>query len=259
MVISFSVPQPDLDDDEKRWLIVGICLHTVLNPALRKYIEPEINNVYSKLVSGRNIHTQTYTAYMKKYPPGRGYTLNYEAINNNKSTHRWQISLYDYNVKSAVEFSKLFLPTHMSHYSAFDDSCDASAVLGLIINIKDFPTNVKTTAEDIRKNIRNPWAHCNLPDWDGIKYQSCFQRMEQMIRYLGLQSADETKCIQELRFWNMTGTYNIHSYNIIIIMLLKRKQRLVRYLIVLILSKHPVQSMDFSRYQIIFMISLSSP
>ena len=143
---------------------------------------------------------------MKKYPRGRGgYTLNYETINYNKTTHRGQISLYDYNVKSSVDFSKLFLPTHMAHYSAFDDSCDASAILGLIININGFPPNVKRIAEDIRKDVRNPWAHCNLPDWDGIKYQSCFQLIEQMIRSLGLPTADENKHIQDIHVWKMTG------------------------------------------------------
>ena len=172
---------------------------------LRKNIEPEINKIYRNLVSNESIHTQTYVQYMKKYPRGRGYILNYDAINNNKAAHRSQISLYDYNVKSTVEFSKLFLPTHMAHYSAFDESCDASAILGLIININGFPANVKKIAEDIRKNIRNPWAHCNIPEWDGIKYQSCFQIMEKMIRNLGLQPADEAQHIQNLHFWRMTG------------------------------------------------------
>ena len=200
------MPQPDLEDDQKRWLIVGLCLHTVLNPVLRKYIEPEINKIYRNLVLRENIQTQSYVQYMKKYPRGRGgYTLNYETINYNKTTHRAQISLYDYSVKSAVDFSKLFLPTHMAHYSAFDDSCDASAILGLIININGFPPIVKRIAENIRKDIRNPWAHCNLPDWDGIKYQNCFQLIEQMIRSLGLQSANENKYIQDIHVWKMTG------------------------------------------------------
>ena len=200
------MPQPDLEDDQKRWLIVGLCLHSVLSPVLRKYIEPMIDNIYNNVVSRERIHTQSYMQYMKKYPRGRGYTLNYETINNNKITHRSQISSYDYSVKSAVDFSKLFLPTNMAHYSAFDESCDASAILGLIININGFPTNVKALAESIRKDIRNAWAHCNLPDWDGIKYQNCFQLIEHIIRCLGLPTADENKHILDIHVWKMTGT-----------------------------------------------------
>ena len=200
------MPKPDLEDDQKRWLIVGLCLHTILNPVLRKYIEPEINKIYRNLVSHESIHSQSYVQYMKKYPRGRGYTLNYETINGNKTTHHAQISLYDYNVRSVLDFSKLFLPTHMAHYSAFDESCDASAILGLIINVNGFPANVKKIAEGIRKDIRNSWAHCNLPEWDAIKYQNCFQLIEQMIRSLGLPTADENSHIQEIHDWKMTGT-----------------------------------------------------
>ncbi|CAG2240151.1 unnamed protein product [Mytilus edulis] len=59
-------PLDDLDDSEKRWLVVGICLHTIISP------------------------------------------------------------------------------THMAHFTAFDDSCDSSALLGIIVNIDKFPAVVQS-------------------------------------------------------------------------------------------------------------------
>jgi hypothetical protein len=49
----------------------------------------------------------------------------------------------------AVEFSKLFLLPDMAHYTKFDLTCDASALLGIIININTFPQNVRIDAENV--------------------------------------------------------------------------------------------------------------
>lgn len=56
---------------------------------------------------------------------------------------------YDYRVQNPVDLSKLFLLTNMTHYKDINDSCDSSAVLGLIVNILDFPLAVRTNAEKV--------------------------------------------------------------------------------------------------------------
>lgn len=129
---------PDaLDDNKKRWLVVGICLHSVISPTLRTFITPVLDTLYNSLVVSDNIDKQTYSTHLKKYVPTKT-NLNYEAINTNSTKlvrNVKQYMQYDYKVYNAVDLSKLFVQTFMAHYTAIDDSCDSSALLGIIINI----------------------------------------------------------------------------------------------------------------------------
>ncbi|XP_052075456.1 uncharacterized protein LOC127712898 [Mytilus californianus] len=139
----------DLDDNEKRWLFAGICLNTVLVPSLRKYIVPILTELYNELTLNHKIDTQTYPTHLKQYQPTKTY-LNYEAVNNSKATHGYQKAKYDYAIKSVVDISKLFVQTHMAHYTGFDETCNSSSVLGLIINIDKFPPVVRSDAEYVK-------------------------------------------------------------------------------------------------------------
>ncbi|CAC5391034.1 unnamed protein product [Mytilus coruscus] len=127
----------DLDDNKKRWLVVGICLHSVVSPTLRKYITPVLTSLYNSLVVSDNIDKQTYNTHLKTYIPTNKF-LNYAAINTNNANFGRNDKQYDYRVYKAVDLSKLFLQTHMAHYTAIDDSCDSSVLLGIIINIDMF-------------------------------------------------------------------------------------------------------------------------
>ena len=144
--------KPDIKDDQKRWLIVGICLHSVLSPALRKYVPVVVSQLYSQLKLSDQIDKQKYPNQLAKYKP-TNKELNYEAINNNaavpKVNRRKDVKNYNYDVTSDVDLTKLFMPTSMTHYTGFDDTCDASALLGIIVNIDTFPSMVKTIAEQV--------------------------------------------------------------------------------------------------------------
>lgn len=137
-----------MEDNQKRWLVVGLCLHIIIVPTLREYVGPIVNALYNLLKSSDNIDTQTITKHLKKYPKTSKMFLNYEAINNNK-TKKKNYTKYDYKVQNAVDLSKLFLQTPMAKYSGFDDTCDLSALLGIITEIDIFPPIVKTTAEKV--------------------------------------------------------------------------------------------------------------
>lgn len=147
----FTVIKPDLDDEKKRWLVTGICIHTVISPALRQYVAPVIKGLYSSMQ--KSLHNQVFSNYVEKYIP-TNKSLNYEAVNNNKSIPflkgRRDFASYNYNIQNEVDFSKLFLVTHMANYTGFDHTCDSSALLGLLINIDIFPSNVKKIAEKVR-------------------------------------------------------------------------------------------------------------
>ncbi|XP_071123627.1 uncharacterized protein [Mytilus edulis] len=237
-------PVDDLDDSKKRWLVVGICLHTIISPVLRNYIVPIITKLCYTLVRLYNIEKQTYRHYLKTYGPTK-IELNYEAINSNKANHKRKIALYDYRVRSAVDLSRLFLQTHMAHFTAFDDSCDSSALLGIIINIDRFPAVVQFDAQmngvqdmfrfkrdqeigisvkeskvekarkiftvtveiffTIRSDIRNSWAHCDFTEWTSTKYVNSFQLMRKLISNLRLSIIDENRIMGEINRWELNG------------------------------------------------------
>ncbi|CAC5358824.1 unnamed protein product [Mytilus coruscus] len=144
----FTVKPSDLDDNEKRWLFVGICMNTVLIPALRKYVVPILTVLYNEITRYQQIDTQTYLTYFRYYSPTNPY-LNYEAVNNNKARLGNKNALYNYTIKNVVDLSKLFLQTQSAHYTGFDETCDIYALVGLIINIDKFPPVVKSDAEDV--------------------------------------------------------------------------------------------------------------
>ena len=147
--MSVLVPSPDLDDDTKRWLVVGICLHSVISPALRQYVEPVVTQEYKAVQQTHGIQTQTYQNYLERYPPTNKYNLNYESVNENIQKYKTRKQQYDYKITDAVEFSKLFLLPNMAHYTKFDSTCDSSALLGIIININTFPQNIEIDAKKV--------------------------------------------------------------------------------------------------------------
>ncbi|CAG2209520.1 unnamed protein product [Mytilus edulis] len=197
-------PPDDLDDRRKRWLIVGICLHTIISPILRTYVVPVVTKLCYSLTSRNKIHKQTYGSHLERYAP-TNTQLNYQAINNNKTKRNK--AQYDYRVRSAVDLSRLFLQTHMAHFTAFDDSCDSSALLGIIVNIDRFSPVVQANAKKIRSDIRNAWAHCDFTEWTAIKYTDSFQLMGQLISNLKLSNREENRILAELNRWAMNGQH----------------------------------------------------
>ncbi|CAC5396533.1 unnamed protein product [Mytilus coruscus] len=194
----------DLDDNQKRWLVVGICLHSVISPALRKYVDSILTVLLNELTHKNKIDTQIYQTHLRTYPPN-GAFLNYDAVNNNKPNFGKNNSKYDYTIKNAVDLSKIFLQTHMAHYTGFDETCDSSALLGLILNIAKFDPIVQSDADDVRRHIRNPWAHCNFAEWDAMKYSSSFQLMKKLVKDLKLILNKETIIIEEMEKCEING------------------------------------------------------
>ncbi|XP_076083201.1 uncharacterized protein LOC143054167 [Mytilus galloprovincialis] len=201
---SHTGPPAEIDDNTKRWLVVGICLHSVLAAALRKYVEPVITNLYNSLKLSDQIDKQTYTGHLKIYGAVNFY-LNYKTINNNKTPPGNRAPNYDYKVQNAVDLSKLFLETSMAHYKGFDESCDSSALFGIIVNTDKFPANVQIAAKDIRLEIRNRWAHCDFTEWNSGLYNWSLQKIEDFIYLLHLNKLEESQAIRDLNKWKTNG------------------------------------------------------
>ena len=92
-------------------------------------------------------------------------------------------------------------------FAGFDNTCDLSAVLGILGGASVFHSCIQANAKDLRSKVRNKWGHCNFDHWTDVEFQNSFQLMETMVRSLGLPKADEDKELDELHDWETKGKY----------------------------------------------------
>lgn len=198
-------------DNQKRWLVVGIALNKILIPQIRPFVQQGINTEYHNLKTRHNIHGQSTSGRLQRWPAKKW--LKYENINGNDvhprlPNGRLNYSLFDCRVVSDVDFAKLYVENYMAKFTAFDDHCDASAVLSLLGWVPVFPSAVQSAAGDVRK-ARNDWAHCVFSKWDPAKFQQSFIEMDQLVRNMTLPHSDERKLLGELKDWEMKGNKTI--------------------------------------------------
>ena len=116
--------------EEKRWLVVGICLSKVLTPAMRSVIRQEMHQLYQNMVLAPTcIHSQTLSSHHRSLPPST-VRLNYVNINNNATQSSYHS--YDYCVKDELSLAKLFVKPFMSGFTGFDETLDLSAALSIL-------------------------------------------------------------------------------------------------------------------------------
>lgn len=180
---------------------MGIGLHRVLTPCLRKEIKSKMTSFYHHVVGNFGLDKQTFAAHQKSIPPSKTL-LNYVSINNN-NIHR-NPRHYDYCVKDEVSLAKLFMKPFMAHFNAFDHSFDSSAALAVLCGASPF-ISVKGKADDVRSQVRNNWAHCDFTIWTEGHYHTCFDLMEALVTNLGILPADEKRTIGELELWRNQG------------------------------------------------------
>ena len=97
----------------------------------------------------------------------------------------------------------------MARFNAFDEHCDASAILILLGKVPAFSIVTQHAAGDVRQ-ARNAWAHCAFGDWDTVQFRQSFDVMEQLVKALALPAADETKLLADLNDWETKGTHSLH-------------------------------------------------
>lgn len=193
-----------LGAEEKRWLVVGICLSKVLTPVLRKVIGDELPKAYKLLITPpTNIHLQTFTSHSKIISPS-SIRLNYTNINNNESKDSSKD--YDYCVRDEVSLAKLFVKPFMASFTAFDESLDSSAALSILCGAPNFVFyGVDITAMEVRSEVRNEWGHCKFPKWTDAYYNRCFKLMENLIKSLNIPPVPEKKVLEDLSEWKSRG------------------------------------------------------
>ena len=195
------------DAEQQRWLVVGIGLNRVLMPYLRNKIQQEMKPFYQHLLANYGLDEQTFCKHRRTIPPST-LRLNYESINNNAVLGR-DTHLFDYRVKDEVSLAKLFMKPFMAHFNAFDSSFDASAALAVLCCSPLFSAAV-LSAELVRCEVRNEWAHCDYASWTEVKYDTCFDHMKTLVNDLGFAPAENTELLAELQLWRKNGKISLH-------------------------------------------------
>ena len=109
-----SVSSFDLEKNQKRWVVIGICLNRLLLPVLRDFVAQEIPKHYASLKSAHGIDTQVYGRHKTHDGPSQ---LNYGSINNNWGNCKKKMRSYDYKVGTAEDLGKLYLEPHMAKFT----------------------------------------------------------------------------------------------------------------------------------------------
>lgn len=193
---------------EERWLRCGVALYKVLAPVLRENVKQTMAKHYTGLEKNLNIHAASFTLKTLTYDSVKNdttfYQLKFENINQNKSKHGANKAAYDYSVNHPVDLAKLYLPEDHACFSAFDESFGVSASLLLLSRSKILvelhsqkSVSVQSSA-DVRKIVRNKWAHFNMNDWTPEMFTDCFSIMKTLVEKLSLPNGMKKHIIQEL-------------------------------------------------------------
>jgi hypothetical protein len=191
-----------VSNEERRWVVIGVCLIKVLTPALRNVLATEIPKWHQVLCQPpTKIDKQVFGGHQKELHPST-INLNYKSINNNKVHNSPHV--FDYAVKDPLSLAKLFVQPFMSKFTGFDVTMDISAVLSVICEAAPF-VGAAAHAKTVRSDIRNEWAHCNFAEWTEQKFEAAFQNMETLLKNLNLPHNDRQKLCDELNSWKIKG------------------------------------------------------
>ena len=196
-----------ISDDERRWVVIGVCLTKVLTPALRNVLATGIPKWHHVLCQPpTEIDKQVYRGRKVRLNPSTLH-LNYKSINNN-DVHR-SPRAFDYAVRDPLSLAKLFVLPSMSKFTGFDETMDISAVLSVICEAAPF-VGAAAHAKSVRSHVRNEWAHCNFKKWTEAKFKAAFQSMEALLKNVNLPPNDEKKLCDELNSWKIKGNDILH-------------------------------------------------
>jgi hypothetical protein len=191
-----------ISNDERRWVVIGVCLTKVLTPALRNVLATEIPKWHQILCqSPTEIDKQVYGRHKIQLNPST-LDLNYKSINNNNACRSSRA--FDYAIKDPLSLAKLFVQPFMSKFTGFDKTMDISTVLSVICEAAPF-VGAAAHAKTLRSDIENEWAHCNFANWTEAKFKAAFQSMETLLKNVNLSPDDEQKLCDDLNSWKDKG------------------------------------------------------
>ena len=211
-----------VSDEEKRWIVVGIALNKVAAPVLRDAVTKGMDNNYADLDRHCKHSTPPSTLRTLNYgnvraDPAIFRNLKFQNINNNNVVHG--LCNYNFNINSAVDLAKLYVPGYLAQFSAFDESLDMTAILRLLGFKMYMPSSVfslhtQASADDVRENVRNKWGHVDLTEWTDALFNDCFAKLETLLKSLGLTTAVEKKALEQLADWKSKGNEFLPQWRI---------------------------------------------
>ena len=205
-----------ISEEEKRWVVVGIAITKVVAPVLRDVIKQRMDTHFTNLdtyCSGLTTPCtlKTLTHHLVNGNPNLR-DLKFRNINNNHDNHRFKTNLYNYSVNSSVDLAKLYLrDAYLAKFTAFDESLDMTAILQLLQFNNYYPAaifspDVQTSADAVRKDVRNEWAHCNVTNWTEAFFNNCFSKLETLVKMLGPKKDRLKTTLDQLSEWQKKGT-----------------------------------------------------
>ena len=201
-VMASACSTTPISNEERRWVVIGVCLTKVLTPALRDVLASEIPKWHQILCQPpTEIDKQVYGRHKIQLNPST-LDLNYKNINNNHTLR--SLRAFDYAVKDPLSLAKLFVLPFMSKFTGFDQTMDISAVLSVICEAAPF-VGAAAHAKTVRSDIRNEWAHCNFANWTDAQFIAAFHSMEALLKNVNLSPQDEQKLCDELNSWKDKG------------------------------------------------------
>ncbi|XP_022809323.1 uncharacterized protein LOC111346297 [Stylophora pistillata] len=208
-----------VSENDKRWLTVLVATEKIVAPLVREYVAKGIGKLYEFLNGHlRNISTpcslRTLT-YLICHPPHHADRylkgLKFKNINDNAEKTKPN---YNYSVNSPVDLAKLYLPDYLAKFREFDNSMDMSAALRLL-GYDNYPTQVhvssnplldiKSLADDVRNNVRNPGAHYDESIWTENFVNQSFAKLVDLVRALVLPADQEKDTLDHLHRWRTNG------------------------------------------------------
>ncbi len=201
-----STLSKDTSNEERNWMIIGICLNKFLAPALIKVLGNEFSKWHQILVKPPiNIDKQTFTNHVRKLPPSNRM-LNYQCINNNV-VHK-SARVYDVAVKDPLSLAKLFVLPFMARFTGFDHTMELPAVLSIIGEAQPFiVSGAAVLAKKVRSDVRNEWAHATFLRWTDHKFQSALDDIESLVKAVRLPTAEEKILLDNIDSFRKNGKY----------------------------------------------------
>lgn len=190
--------------EKRRWVVVGLCLHSVVIPPLREIIACEVSKVYNEMKWKYHIDTQTPLDHLPRIQ-GDWKDLNYLNINENHFKNEGE---FDYKVRDNVSLVKLLMERSMAKFNAFDNSFDASAALTVLSTSGFFDIPVNTIAMNVNSKVRKKWAHPNFTEWTEKHYESCFIFLEDLVKQISRHDPtwnEKSRIIRRLHWWKEHG------------------------------------------------------
>ena len=208
-----------VSDEKKRWIVVGIAMNKVVAPVLRDAVKQGMDTNYTNLdkhcqhLSPPCTLKTLHHGLVQKDPIFKQLKKNFKNINNNRILYGKDSGRYNFSISDPIDLAKVYLQdSHLAQFSAFDESLDLTAILQLL-GFKNhmrgalFSPHTQLSADDVRKNVRNKWAHVDVTEWTEALFNHCFDKLKALVTSLGLTACVEKTTLDQMDDWQTKGCY----------------------------------------------------